>query len=79
MLILTRRTGEAVRIGDGIEIRVLNIHGNQVRIAFEAPKAMPVNREEVAERIWRELHPQTPYEPLIRWGWRCQPPLDSKP
>ena len=51
MLILTRRTGEALKTGDEIEITVLNINGQQIRLGIEAPKDVPVHREEVWERI----------------------------
>lgn len=47
MLILTRRVGESVRIGDDIKISVLNVRKNQVRIGFEAPGDHPVYREEI--------------------------------
>lgn len=50
MLILTRRVGEAVRIGDDIKISVLNVRKNQVRIGFEAPGDRPVFREEIWEK-----------------------------
>lgn len=54
MLILTRRRGEAVMIGESVKIVVLGIDGNQVRIGIEAPKNIPVHREEVHARIQRE-------------------------
>lgn len=54
MLILTRRNGETIRIGDDIEITVLNVTGNQVRIGIEAPHEIPVHREEVYQRIAEE-------------------------
>ena len=50
MLILTRRVGESVRIGDDIKISVLNVRKNQVRIGFEAPGDRPVYREEIWEK-----------------------------
>ena len=50
MLILTRRIGEAVTIGDNIRVIVLGVKGNQVRLGFEAPREVEVNREEVYER-----------------------------
>lgn len=54
MLILTRRTGESLRIGDDVQVTVLGVKGNQVRIGVDAPKEIPVHREEVYERIKRE-------------------------
>jgi carbon storage regulator len=54
MLILTRRIGESIMIGDAIEITVLGVKGNQVRIGISAPKNVSVHREEIFERIKRE-------------------------
>jgi carbon storage regulator len=51
MLILTRRNGEAIMVGDDIQVTVLDVKGNQVRIGVTAPKDMRVDREEVRERI----------------------------
>lgn len=51
MLILTRRAGEAVRIGDEITVTVLGIKAGQVRIGVDAPKMVSVHREEVYQRI----------------------------
>ena len=55
MLILTRRTGETVMIGNDVTLTVLGVKGNQVRIGINAPKSVPVHREEIYERIKREL------------------------
>ena len=55
MLILTRRTGETVMIGNDVTITILGVKGNQVRIGINAPKSIPVHREEVYERIKREM------------------------
>ena len=54
MLILTRRTGETVMIGNEVTLTVLGVKGNQVRIGINAPKSVPVHREEIYERIKRE-------------------------
>jgi carbon storage regulator len=54
MLIVTRRVAESVMIGDDIVITVLAVRGNQVRVAIDAPKQIPVIREEVSERIKQE-------------------------
>jgi carbon storage regulator len=54
MLILTRRVGETVMIGNDITVTVLGVKGNQVRVGINAPKEVPVHREEIFERIKRE-------------------------
>lgn len=51
MLILSRHPGESIRIGDDIHVRVLAVEGHQVRLGFEAPADIAVNRREVAEAI----------------------------
>lgn len=51
MLILTRKTGESINIGDDITVTVLGVQGQQVRIGITAPKHVPVNREEITLRI----------------------------
>ncbi len=54
MLVLTRRLGEIIRIGDEISIRVLDIQRGQVRVAIDAPRDIPVHREEVYQQVQEE-------------------------
>ena len=54
MLILTRRPGETIRIGDDVEVTVLEVKGNQVRIGITAPKDVAVHREEIYNKIREE-------------------------
>lgn len=54
MLILTRRVGEKIIIGDNIEVQVVGVRGNQVRLGIHAPQNIKVNRSEVLERIKQE-------------------------
>jgi len=54
MLILTRRIGETIMVGDEVMVTVLGVKGNQVRVGVTAPKEVAVHREEIYERIQRE-------------------------
>jgi carbon storage regulator len=58
MLILTRRVGETVMIGNDVTVTVLGVKGNQVRIGVNAPRDVAVHREEIYERIKRENEQQ---------------------
>lgn len=54
MLILTRRVGETLMVGDDVTVTVLGVKGNQVRIGVDAPKDVAVHREEIYQRIQKE-------------------------
>jgi len=56
MLILTRRVGEALMVGEAVTVTVLAVKGNQVRIGINAPKDIAVHREEIYKRINQEHH-----------------------
>ena len=69
MLILTRRIGETVMIGDDVAITVLRVKGNQVRLGVNAPKTVSVQREEIFQRVQQEPtsgeeEPEPEHEPL---------------
>ncbi len=54
MLVLTRKLGEGIVIGDGIRVTVMDIRGKQVKLAIDAPKEVTVHREEIYQRIVEE-------------------------
>lgn len=58
MLILTRRIGESIVIGDNVTITVLGVKGNQVRVGVDAPRDVSVHREEIYQRILNETAPE---------------------
>jgi carbon storage regulator len=64
MLILMRRPGETICIGDDVTITVMSVEGNRVRIGVKAPREVTVDREEIAEKKRLGIGPPAPREPL---------------
>lgn len=83
MLILTRKSGEAIRIGDAITLRIIEVRGNQVRLGVEAPKCISVHREEIYELIQENNRaaavssPASPDELTSLWQARNAPAPDA--
>lgn len=66
MLVLTRKVGESVVIGEDIYCTVVDYRHGEVRLAFDAPKSIPIHRDEIQRRIYRDRQQE---------GWYC----DNKP
>lgn len=64
MLVFTRKTGQSLMIGDDVEIKIVSVGNDQVRIGIEAPRRIPVHRREVYEAIL--AHPDSPNKILPR-------------
>ena len=54
MLILTRRIGESLQIGDDVEVRVLGVNGNQIKLGIDAPQDVGIHREEIYQKVKAE-------------------------
>lgn len=63
MLILTRRVGETLMIGDSVTVTILGVKGNQVRVGITAPKDIAVHREEIFQRMGKPIA-ELPEEPI---------------
>jgi carbon storage regulator len=78
MLILTRRAGEALRIGNNIEVTVMAISGSQVRIGINAPREIAVDREEIAQRKRRDRETLMRHAGLDPSGGGAGTPAESR-
>ena len=80
MLVLTRKAGEALRIGDDVVLEILELGGGQVRIGVKAPKSVAVHREEIYQRIQRgdPIIPKEP-APLAAVAFAAPPVVENKP
>ncbi|WP_102026690.1 carbon storage regulator CsrA [Salirhabdus sp. Marseille-P4669] len=54
MLVLTRKIGESIRVGDDIEVKVISVDGDQIKIGIDAPKSVDIHREEIFQLIQEE-------------------------
>ena len=68
MLVLTRKLGEVIRVGDAVTVRVLEVKGNQVRLGVDAPAEVRIYREEVYRAIHKDDEPVAPRDPLAANG-----------
>ena len=64
MLVLTRKLDESIMIGDSIEVKVLAVDGNSIKLGIQAPRAVPVHRKEIYEEILRENQSAISTEPI---------------
>lgn len=76
MLILTRRVGETIMIGDDVTVTIFGVKGNQVRVGIGAPKSVAIHREEIYERVKRG---EAPPKPIFRWYDGDTRPNEPKP
>lgn len=65
MLVLSRKANESIRIGETIKVTVLSVQGNRVQLAIDAPREVPVHRQEVFQRIQDEVRKAPPLEFVI--------------
>lgn len=79
MLILTRRIGEILRIGDDVKVTVLAVQGNQVRIGVDAPRDVAVHREEIYQRIQQGKYQKAPAQHTPSSASTSTPTLTTSP
>lgn len=79
MLILSRKKGQRVVIGDSVVVTVAEIRSDRVSLAFEAPPEVPIHREEVYDRLAGEFPPAAPLSPPTRTSPRPPPPVTAPP
>ncbi len=77
MLILTRRVGETLKVGNDVDVTVLGVKGNQIRIGIKAPKNVAVHREEIFDRIQREAELAQRSDQSRGSAPQAEPPADE--
>jgi carbon storage regulator len=81
MLVLSRKVGEEIIIGDNIHVRVLSIQGNSIRLGFDAPRGVPIQRSELLDKVrsaQKEMAKPLPTPDVVIDVQPSQPPIEKR-